>query len=79
MKFKYIIPAFIAVVAALFTGCSENNDPTYLSEIRVSQSYVGIPAAGGRRAQRLYQHTAVDHRERPTGENPQCLPSGQVR
>jgi len=47
MKFKYIIPAFIAVVAALFTGCSENNDPTYLSEIRVSQSYVGIPAAGG--------------------------------
>lgn len=47
MKIKYIIPAFIAVVAAMFTGCSENNDPTYLDEVRVSQSYVSIPAAGG--------------------------------
>ena len=47
MKIKYIIPAFIAVVAAMFTGCSENNDPTYLGEIRVSQSYVSLPADGG--------------------------------
>ena len=47
MKIKYIIPAFIAVVAAMFIGCSENNDPSYLGEIRVSQSYVSIPAAGG--------------------------------
>ena len=47
MKIKYIIPAFIAVVAAMFTGCSEKNDPSYLGEIRVSQSYVSIPAAGG--------------------------------
>jgi RPA family protein len=47
MKIKYIIPAFIAVVAAVFTGCSENTDPTYLAEIQVSQSYVSIPANGG--------------------------------
>ena len=47
MKFKYIIPAFIAVVAAMFTGCSEDNDPSYLGEINVSQSYVGLPADGG--------------------------------
>lgn len=47
MKIKNIIPAFIAVVAAMFTGCSENNDPTYLGEIRVSQSYVSLPADGG--------------------------------
>ena len=31
----------------MFTGCSENNDPTYLGEIRVSQSYVSLPADGG--------------------------------
>ena len=47
MKIKNIIPAFIAVAAAMFTGCSENNDPTYLGEIRVSQSYVSLPANGG--------------------------------
>ena len=30
-----------------FVSCSDNNDPTYLGEIRVSQSYVSLPMAGG--------------------------------
>ena len=47
MKIKLLIPVFVAAITAVFTGCSENNDPTYLSQIRVSQSYVGIPAGGG--------------------------------
>lgn len=33
--------------AAALTSCSDDNDPTYLSELKVSQSYVGIPQDGG--------------------------------
>jgi len=47
MKLKYIIPTCMALVAAVFTGCSEDNDPTYLDEVRVSSSYVSIPQDGG--------------------------------
>ena len=47
MKLRYFIPSLLAVVAAMFTGCSDNNDPTYLSEIRVSQSYVALNTSGG--------------------------------
>lgn len=47
MKLKYFIPSLMAVMAAVFTGCSVNNDPTYLSEIRVSQSYVALSTSGG--------------------------------
>ena len=48
MKLRYFIPSFVAVVAAMFTGCSNNDyDPTYLSEIRVSQSYVALDVNGG--------------------------------
>ena len=47
MKLKYFIPSLVAVVAAMFTGCSDDNDPTYLSEIRVSQSYVALNTSGG--------------------------------
>lgn len=47
MKLKYFIPSFVAVIAALFTSCSEDNNATYLDEIRVSQSYVVIPSGGG--------------------------------
>ena len=47
MKLRYFIPSLMAVVAAMFTGCSDNNDPTYLSEIRVSQSYVALSTSGG--------------------------------
>ena len=47
MKLRYFIPTLMAVVAAVFTGCSDDNDPTYLSEIRVSQSYVSLSTSGG--------------------------------
>ena len=45
MKLRYII-ATLAAAAALFTGCKEEGD-TYFNEIRVSQSYVGIPMEEG--------------------------------
>ena len=45
MKLRYII-ATLAAAAALFTGCKEEGD-TYLKEIQVSSSYVGIPMEGG--------------------------------
>ena len=48
MKLRYFIPSLVAVVAAMFTGCSDNDyDPTYFSEIRVSQSYVALDVNGG--------------------------------
>ena len=47
MKLKYFIPSLVAVVAAIFTGCSKDNDPTYLDAIRVSQSYVALSTNGG--------------------------------
>ena len=34
-------------MAAAFTSCSDDNDPTYLDEVRMSSSYVAIPADGG--------------------------------
>ena len=46
MKLKYIIPSFIAALG-IFTSCSEDNDPTYLDEIRVSSSYVSLDVNGG--------------------------------
>ena len=47
MKLKYFIPSLVAVVAAIFTGCSSDNDPSYLDGLRVSQSYVALPQNGG--------------------------------
>lgn len=47
MKLRYFIPAMMAVVAALFTACSDDNDPTYLSQVQVSQSSIAFPAQGG--------------------------------
>ena len=47
MKLRYFIPFFLAVVAAVFTACSDDNDPTYFDEIRVSQSYVSLNTNGG--------------------------------
>ena len=32
---------------AMLVGCSDNDDPTYLDGLKVSQSYVSLPAAGG--------------------------------
>ena len=46
MKLRYLIPSFLAVVG-LFTACSDDNDPTYLDEVRLSSSYVAIPQDGG--------------------------------
>ena len=48
MKLRYFIPSLVAVVAAMFTGCSDNDyDPTYLDEIQVSKSYVALDVNGG--------------------------------
>ena len=47
MKLKYFIPSLVAVVAALFTSCAKDNDPTYLGNIKVSESYVSLNTAGG--------------------------------
>lgn len=47
MKLRYFISSLMALVAVLLTGCSDDNDPTYLNEIRVSQSSVAFPAEGG--------------------------------
>lgn len=46
MKLKYIIPSFIAVIA-MFTGCADDNEPTYLSNLKVSSSYVAFDVKGG--------------------------------
>lgn len=48
MKLRYFIPTLMAVAAAVFAGCaSDKNEPTYLSEIQVSQSYVSLNTEGG--------------------------------
>ena len=46
MKLRYIIPTMIAVLAML-VGCSDDFEPTYLDGLKVSQSYVSLPADGG--------------------------------
>ena len=46
MKLKYIIPSILAAIC-LFASCSDDNDPTYLDEIRVSSSYVSLDVSGG--------------------------------
>ena len=47
MKLKYFVPSLVAVVAAMFTGCSDDDGSTYLDGLRVSQSYIALPANGG--------------------------------
>ena len=47
MKLRYFIPSLIAVFAALFTSCSDKQEPTFLDEIRVSKSYVSLDTKGG--------------------------------
>jgi hypothetical protein len=46
MKLRYLFPSLIAM-AAMFVGCSDDNDPTYLDEVRLSSSYIAIDANGG--------------------------------
>ena len=45
MKLKNIFTALLAGLT-LFTACDKNED-LYLSEVRVSSSYVAIPIEGG--------------------------------
>ena len=47
MKLKHFIPSIVAVVAAMFTGCSYDKDSTYLEAVKVSQSYVALSTTGG--------------------------------
>ena len=48
---KFLCGCLVGIVACaaptLFTACSDSNDPTYLSEVRVSSSYVAIAQTGG--------------------------------
>ncbi len=46
MKFRYLIPMFVAVIA-LMTSCKEEFEPTYLGAVKVSSSYIALPANGG--------------------------------
>ena len=46
MKFKKIIPFFIAILG-LMTSCTDEATVTLLDEIQVSSSYVSIPVPGG--------------------------------
>jgi DNA/RNA endonuclease YhcR with UshA esterase domain len=47
MKLKYFIPSLVALVAVLFASCAKDNDPTYLNNIKVSESYVALSTSGG--------------------------------
>ena len=47
MKLKYFIPAFIALVGAMLSSCSDEDTVTLLDEIKVSRSYVPIDIDGG--------------------------------
>lgn len=46
MKLRYFIPTVVAV-AAMFTGCSSDDDARYLDNIQVSTSYVSLNKDGG--------------------------------
>ncbi len=46
MKLRYFIPTLMAVFAML-VSCSSEFEASYLGEVQVSQSYVGLPANGG--------------------------------
>lgn len=46
MKLRYLIPTFIAVFA-MFVGCTSDDDPIYLDNIRMSSSFVSLSKDGG--------------------------------
>ena len=46
MKLRYFIPTIMTALAIL-VGCSDNNDPTYLDNLKVSKSFVSLPTEGG--------------------------------
>ena len=45
MKLRYIFTSLLATLGLMLTGCTEEAD-TYLKEVKVSSSYISIPAAG---------------------------------
>ena len=46
--FKYMCGCVaLCGMAAAMGSCSDDNDPTYLDELKVSSSYVAIPQDGG--------------------------------
>lgn len=47
MKLKYFFPMFIAAVVALFSSCQDEDVVSYLGNVRVTSSYVALPAEGG--------------------------------
>ncbi|MGM9697937.1 MAG: BACON domain-containing protein [Prevotella sp.] len=47
MKLKYFFPMFIAAVVALFSSCQDEDVVSYLDNVRVTSSYVALPAEGG--------------------------------
>lgn len=47
MKSIKFIPYLIAAAAIFTASCSDDNDKTYLDEVKVSTSYVAIPQVGG--------------------------------
>lgn len=47
MKTRYLLSLLVAVVAAVFTSCSDQYEPSHLDTIQVSSSYVAIDSKGG--------------------------------
>ncbi len=45
MKLRYFIPLILAILTMV--SCSEDYEPSYLGNVKVSQSYVALPANGG--------------------------------
>ncbi len=52
MKYRYFIPIVVAVVA-MFTGCTSDDDPIYLDNVRMSTTYVTLNTEGGTTAVNL--------------------------
>ena len=47
MKLKYFFPMVIAALATFVTSCSDEDVVSYLDNVRVTSSYVSLPAEGG--------------------------------
>ena len=47
MKLKYFFPMVIAALATFVTSCSDEDVVSYLDNVRVTSSYIALPAEGG--------------------------------
>ncbi|MCI7400083.1 MAG: DNA-binding protein, partial [Prevotella sp.] len=47
MKLKYFFPMVIAALSMMVTSCSDDDVVSYLDNVRVTSSYVALPAEGG--------------------------------